>query len=299
MALLGSLKKGFKTAEAVMQESNAYNLSVGSPSFKKRLKEKGVSLRQTPGEFLGAYAARVVADVTNDGTRNLWWRYNHPLAIADSVLERAIGKEATKEMGPVKKGLLLASVAVPGTAVAGAYDITNVGEMFRPKGFSQQYVETGSEDRRETAEPIPELFDRFFLGRTGRPLKYATAKEDIPDLTPQRYGNYLRNYYQDRGLLGVLKVTSENLQGVPEARMLGYPVNIPMVTTFAGGATGISIGARSGATPRQRLVRGIAGGLTGSAGGIATGNLVNQLIASANRPKLPTTAEYKMGTDKI
>ena len=293
MNLSQALKKGFRTAEAVMGESDAHNLSIGSPTFKKRLSEEGVTLRQTPAQFLGAYSARVVADVTNNGTRNLWWRYNHPLAIADSVLEKAIGKEAAKDLGPVKKGLLIASVAIPGTAVAGAYDITNIKEMFRPQGFSQQYAEKGSEDRRETAEPLPELFDRFFLGRTGKPLKYETAKEEIPSLTPERYGNHLRNYYQDRGFLGIAKFTPENLKGVPEARMLGYPISIPMITTFAGGATGVAVGARSGATPRQRLVRGLAGGIAGSLTGIATGNITNEIIASANRPRLPTTTEYQ------
>ena len=43
----------------------------------------------------------------------------------------------------------------------------------------------------------------FFLGRRGRPLKYETAKQDIPDLTPERYSNVMRTQYQDRGLLGL------------------------------------------------------------------------------------------------
>ena len=52
---------------------------------------------------------------------------------------------------------------------------------------------------RETTQPVPELFERFFLGRTGRPLAYEEAQKDIPSLTPERYGNYLRTYYQDKG----------------------------------------------------------------------------------------------------
>ena len=31
-----------------------------------------------------------------------------------------------------------------------------------------------------------ESFRSLFFGRRGRPLKYETAKEDIPDLTKQR-----------------------------------------------------------------------------------------------------------------
>lgn len=296
------LKSGFKKGEAVTQrlhKVDKYDLFVGSPQFKKTLAAEGVTARKTPVQFLGAYAARVVADVTNDGTRGLWWRYNHPLAIADKVVEKAIGEEAAKDLGPLKRGLLVASVAVPGTAVAGAYDITNVGEQFRQAGFAQQYAEEGSEDRRKSDQPALELFERFFLGRTGRPLAYEEAKKDIPDLTPERYGNFLRNYYQDKGLLGVLKVTPENLEGVPEARLLGYPVNIPMVTTFAGGSAGVAAGVRMGGTPRQRFARGIIGGITGSVAGITAGNITNEIIASGNRPKLPTVAEYEMTTDKI
>lgn len=295
-------KEGLKKGERVTQrlhKTNKYDLFIGSPQFKKTLAAEGVTARKTPVQFLGAYTARLAADVTNDGTRGLWWRYNHPLAIADKVVEKAIGEEAAKELGPLKRGLLVSSVAIPGTAVAGAYDITNVGEQFRQAGFAQQYAEEGSEDRRKSDQPALELFERFFLGRTGRPLAYEEAKKDIPDLTPERYGNFLRNYYQDKGLLGVLKVTPENLEGHPEARLLGYPVNIPMVTTFAGGSAGAAIGARMAGTPRQRFVRGVIGGLTGSVAGITTGNITNEIIASANRPKLPTVVEYETSTDQI
>ena len=167
--------------------------------------------------------------------------------------------------------------------------------MFRPKGFSQAYAEEGSEDRRETSQPVPELFERFFLGRTGRPLKYETAKEDIPSLTPERYGNYLRNYYQDKGFLGPVKATPENLEGVPEARMLGYPITIPSVTTAAGGIAGAATAIRTAPTVRGSFKRGLAGAAGGSVAGAMLGNLANTVLAAkATEPKLPTLGQYEM-----
>jgi hypothetical protein len=161
--------------------------------YHDELRSLGVSFSETPVEAMGALGTRLMTDLTNDGTRGIYWRYNHPLAIFEAGAKKAIGKEAYEELGPAKTGLIAAAITVPATAAAGAYNIFNPGEMFRPKGFAQAYAEEGSEDRRETSQPVPELFERFFLGRTGRPLNYETAKQDIPSLTPERYGNYLRN----------------------------------------------------------------------------------------------------------
>lgn len=299
MNIFQKAQQGYRTAEQLMSETNAYNLSIGSPSFKKRLateeeNRKAITLRETPAEFVGAYTARLIADVTNDGTRTLWWRYNHPEAIKNALTKKAIGQQAAREMGPIKKGLLMTAALAPSAVLTGAYDITNVSQQFRPKGFAQTYAEEGSEDRRESSQPTMELFERFFLGRSGRPLKYETAKQDIPDLTPQRYGNFMRSYYQDRGLLGVAKFTPENLQGVPEARLLNFPVTIPSVTSAAGGAAAVGVAARSG-EPKGRFARSAVAGLAGSGAGALVGNVMNQTIASANRPKLPTTAEYTQG----
>jgi len=291
---MNKLKQGYQTAERLMRESDSYNLSVGSPTFKKRLAQEGVTLRQTPQEFVGAYSARMLADVTNDGTRMLWWRYNHPEAVKQQVARATLGKEAARELGPVKTGLALAAALVPSAALTGSYDITNIGQQFRPEGFAQRYAEEGSEDRRESSQPGLELFERLFLGRSGGPLKYETAKAEIPSLTPERYGNYMRTYYQDPGVLGVLKATPENLQGYPEARLLGFPITIPSVTAAVGGIAGMAAGARIGG-PKGRTRKTVASALAGSLGGALTGNVINEVIAAGNRPQLPTTAEYTQG----
>jgi len=291
---MNKLKQGYQTAERLMKESDSYNLSIGSPTFKKRLEQEGVTLKQTPQEFIGAYSARLLADVTNDGTRMLWWRYNHPEAIKQQVARTTLGKEAERELGPVKTGLVLAAALAPSAALTGSYDITNIGQQFRPEGFAQRYAEEGSEDRRESSQPGLELFERMFLGRSGGPLKYETAKAEIPSLTPERYGNYMRSFYQDPGLLGVLKATPENLQGYPEARLLGFPITIPSVTAAAGGIAGMAVGARIGG-PKGRARRTVATALAGSLSGALTGNAINEVIATANRPKLPTIGDYTQG----
>jgi hypothetical protein len=300
---------GLKTADRVQREmikardevlsqgSLGYGQSVLDPRFAKDIKKQGISVKESPAQAAGAYTSRALVDAANDGTRTYWWRWNHPLAIAQRVVETGVGKIES----PTAKALTGLAIAVPAVAAAGTYDITNPEEQFRPEGYAQTYSPKGAEDRRTTGQPVQELFERFFLGRTGDPLKYATAKEEIPDLTPERYGNYLNFLYQDKGLLGlgVIKGTMENLQGNPEVRMLGFPVNLPMAGGFVAGTAGAKIAASTGGTPRQRAVRGIAGGAIGSLLGIAAGNTANEVIASGNRPQLPTTAEYGVTTGKI
>lgn len=294
-------KRGFKKADVaqirMMREGLGYGESVLDPRFKQAIKEKGISARETPEQFLGAYTSRMLIDVSNDGTRTYWWRWNHPLAIAQRVAEVGV-KEIDTPTGRAVAGL---AIGVPAIAAAGTYDITNPEEQFRPEGYAQTYSPKGAEDRRQTGQPTQELFERFFLGRTGDPLKYATAKEEIPDLTPERYGNYLNYLYQDKGLLGlgIVKGTMENLQGYPEARMLGFPVSIPMAGGFVAGTAGAKLAASTGGTPKQRAIRGAIGGLVGSLTGVAAGNVVNETIAAGNRPQLPTTAEYGVTTGKI
>ena len=263
--------------------------------YHQNLKKLGVSLSETPVQAVGAFATRLMTDVTNDGTRGIYWRYNHPLAILETGAKAAIGKEAYEALGPAKTGLITASIVVPATALAGAYNIANPGEMFRPKGFAQAYAGEGSEDRRETTQPVPELFERFFLGRTGRPLAYEEAQKDIPSLTPERYGNYLRNYYQDRGLLGVVKATSENLQDVPEARVLGYPITVPSVTTAVGGLVGAGAAIRTAPLVKNSFKRALIGSTGGAATGAIAGNLANAVLAAKPvENQLPTTAQYEM-----
>jgi len=309
-----ALKEGARKSEQatrIAEEVYPSILNVAG-KYNQALRAQGVSLKETPIQAIGAFGTRLATDLTNDGTRGVYWRYNHPLAILDTGIENTMkyvaGKDAYKDLGKTRTGLMAASIAIPTTIMSGAFNILNPGQAFRATGYAQTYSPEGTDDRRETEQPVQELFDRFFLGRQGAPLKYETAKAEIPSLTPERYANFMQNYYQDRGFLGILKATPENLEGIPEARMLGYPINIASATTALGGLAGLAAGIRSTPTKtvpgrgyRQHTTetvrtgltrRGLIGGAAGALAGAAVGSAVNAAIAQANRPKLPTVTEY-------
>jgi len=298
--LLNDLGEGVRKgniAGKIAQQKGEYNPSVLNVkgAYNRALAGQGVSFADTPVQAIGALGARLTTDLTNDGTRGIYWRYNHPNAMMEQGYKAALGRERSQELGPLKTGLIGASIAIPATALSGAYDITNVGEQFRPKGFAQQYTPVGAEDRRESEQAVPELIERFALGRSGQPLKYATAKQDIPDLTPERYGNYMRNYYQNDAMFGLVKATPENLQGVPEVRILNYPITIPSATTAIGGIAGAAAALRSTPAKQAGLRRGLLGSTTGALAGALTGSAANAMIAQGNRPQLPTIGEYELG----
>jgi len=301
-----------------------YRHSVFDPRFNKALREgyKAVDESgalqtittplQNPAQFAGAYAARLLTDVGTDSTRQFYWRYNHPMAIAEKAIEQ-IAPGIADIQNPAKRAAVTLAVSSPVAASLGTFDITNPQELFRPKGYAQTYAEKGSEDRRETAEPGMELFDRFFLGRRGQPLKYETAKQDIPDLTPERYKNVMNYQYQDRGLLGlgIVKGTMENIEGYPEARIVGFPVGLQAAGALVGGG----LAARQVTKPTEKIVETIgsqqilrpgkpmstrtkaAVTLAGSLAGALTGNMINHAVASMNNnpEKLPSTMEYQQG----
>ena len=181
--------------------------------------------------------ARVLTDLGTDSTRQMYWRYNHPMAISEKIAEQIIG-EGIQSYSPTQRAAIGLRSWYSSRSILGTFDSTNLSEYGRPKGFAQSYAEQGSEDRRETGQLAPELVDRFVLGRQGRPLKYDTAKEDIPNLTKERYANYMNYLYNDKGPLGigVVKGTMENLQGEPEARIVGFPVGLQAAGALVGGA---------------------------------------------------------------
>ena len=281
------------------------------PEFHKDIQEAGIT-RETPLAFLGAYATRLGADLTTDELRSLYWQMSHPLEMADQAMRKVV--DPNKQLG-YGRGLIALTAVAPAVALTGAYNPLNIGELGRPTGYKQNAPDP--KDPTKTTEPGTELFQRFFQGRTGRPLAFEKAREEIPDLTKQRYANYMNFLYNDPGPLGkatmgILKVTPENLQGDPEARVLGYPVSIPSVTALAGGITGARMGILSSPTVEKTvqpsllqgekatitrtmgrktpaLARGLAGGALGSAAGAIAGVLANQAIAAAGntQDKLP------------
>ena len=194
--------------------------------------------------------------------------------------------------------MVTGAVGAPTAASLGIFDVTNRGELLRPKGYSQTYAEKGSDDRRKTAEAGMELFDRFFLGRRGRPLKYSTAKQDIlvllqKDMVKLCVANIKIVVY----LNGFTKGTTENLEGYPEIRVVGFPGGLQAVGATAGGIGGLKTAKRMGlfelGIPVSKRLTAAGVTLAGSLGGAAAGKTMNIAIASANRPKYLTTSEYQ------
>lgn len=296
MAVRKNLARGWEEAVQLMGATDRGHtvlpVTSSARQFYSDLGKKGIGL-QTPVQLAGAVGARLLTDVGEDASRHLYWRYNHPMALADKAAEQIIGSKL-QEYSPTQRAVInLATIGIPVSASLGTYDITNLGELGRPKGFAQSYAELGSEDRRETAQPAQEFLERFFLGRQGKPLKFETAQQEIPDLTKERYSKYMGYLYQDKGPigLGLVKGTMENLQGEPELRVVGFPIGLQAVGALAGGATAAGAALRASKDlPKARTVAGV--GLGGALAGAALGKLANQIIASSGNKRLPTTEEY-------
>ena len=318
MAIWDAMQAGWQKAASAMQNRGDYGHSILPATSKSRqfyadLKNAGVT-REKPAELAGALGARLLTDLGTDGTRNLYWRFNHPSQVTQALYEKTVGNQnLNKYTQPQKAAIALGAIGVPVGASLGTFDITNLGELGRPKGFAQTYSEVGAEDRRETGQIVPELIDRFALGRQGRPLKFETAQQDIPDLTKERYTNYQKFLYNDKGPLGigVIKGTMENLQGEPELRLAGFPVGLQAAGAALGGTLGVKAAtsgntiqekkgkqtiSRPGAVMPARKV--VAMGAAGALAGGLTGKLINMSIARAARKDLPTTREYGVTAER-
>ena len=288
-----------QTAMKAAAESRGRGVaSIRDKEFRQRIADTGVTLKETPMAFLGAYTARALGDVVADDTRNLWWQINHPIAIADKAARLVVDPKGN--LPRYASSAIIAPAIQTAVALSGAYDPTNISELGRPKGYKQNVPDP--DDFTKTLDPATEVFERFMQGRQGRPLKYSDAKAEIPSLTPGRYANYMQFLYNEPAVLGSFKATSENLQGVPEARVFGYPVSIPSVTALAGGVLGARAGLASATKesviqpslfaqeapdiitsknrPKYQSLRGVVGGLAGSAAGAIAGVLANQALAA-------------------
>jgi len=200
------------------------------------LAEEGITPLKTPKRFAGNVARMIVDDIGSAGTMREWWNRNHPSQSGDMLMDAQAGPTLNRYMPADRSLVNLATVGIPVAGTLGVLNLANPGEGFRPKGFAQDYSPIGTDDRRETEQPFLEGVQRL-MGRRGQPLKYATAKEDIPDLTPERYANYMRYLYQDKGPtgLGLIKFTGENLEGKPEMLLGGFPIGLEAAGAIAGG----------------------------------------------------------------
>ena len=146
--IVQSIIKGYKTGGQLMHGAGDTAIhSVFDPSFIKELAagsegkkviqnvngvlrpveqpgRESITLTEKPAQFLGAYTARLIADLGTDQTRRYWWKYNNPLAISQQLIAKA-GKvgEQVSQMTPTQKGLLGLATMTPVAASMGIYDI--------------------------------------------------------------------------------------------------------------------------------------------------------------------------------
>ena len=255
------IKEGFKTGVAT-QDRTAKTYGDGKKRYShsvipglaggyyQDLAAQGIT-GATPAKMTGAIGARLLTDVADDATRHKYWRYNHPQAIADVVSEQLIGDRIYDYNSGQRAAIQLAAVGAPVAASLGVYDLTNPGELGRAKGFAQNYAAEGSEDRRETTNPVAETVERFGLGRRGRPLKFDTAQQDIPDLTKERYANYMNFLYNDKNS-GTVPAAAIGGLGTAGALALAGNRKRNIAT---GGAIGGAIGAGLGSLGAIKVTR--------------------------------------------
>ncbi|MCE2837096.1 MAG: hypothetical protein LW834_09045, partial [Cyanobium sp. 49614_E6] len=131
-------------------------------------------------------------------------------------------------------------------------------------------------------------------GRTGRVLPWEEFTAERPDVSYDDYQSYAA-YQFDKGPLGIglIRGTTRNLDGEPEAAMMGFRVPLSAATAAAGAMAGGYLGATNaeqfinaemqdrlklGTAGGRRLAGAAVGGLLGAIGGKISGNLANDLV---------------------
>tara|TARA_R100000458_G_scaffold29727_1_gene27267 strand:+ start:7113 stop:8327 length:1215 start_codon:yes stop_codon:yes gene_type:complete len=202
----------------------------------------------TLGRKLGSGMGTLIADIMQDGARNIWWFLNAPQALAQLVTLQAVSEGTNaaekKALGvdqlpyemkkPTfrRKGMRLAATL---PAVAGiSYAIGNVG---RQDGYKA--IIPDENDPRKSADPVSEILSRYFLGRTGRLLPYNEFIKERPDVSPEQYKNYKQYLFSG---MSPVKATTEGIHG-PEVTFLGKSIPLttgvlPLVAAAAGGYRG-------------------------------------------------------------
>jgi hypothetical protein len=164
---------------------------------------------------------------------------------------------------------------------------TGLGLM-TPFGGAEGYEAAvpSAEDKTKTDNVIAEVATKYILGRTGNLLPYDEFVKVRPDVSKAEYNAYKAfkwdknaDYDLTDGDLtshaGAIKFTDEGIHG-PEVQFLGrsLPVTtgvVPYLGSVAGGVAGV------------RTARPIKGGLLGSLGGLAAGQVAGNIIEGERR----------------
>jgi hypothetical protein len=199
-----------------------------------------------------------------------------------SVID-AEGGERTYAKRNFEPGFIQALAIPSGIAIN-----TGLGLM-TPFGGAEGYKAAmpSEEDPTKTSNVLGEVALKYFMGRTGDLLPYDEFVKVRPDVSKDEYRRYKAfkydkdidvNPFDDGNITlpgGILKATDEGIHG-PELQFLGR--SLPATTAlvpYAGAVAGGMLGVR-GKTP-------IRSGFLGGLGGLATGQIVGNIIENERR----------------
>ena len=199
-----------------------------------------------PGNYRAkaAQAAGVVAaDMASDGMRNVWWFLNAPQAVAQVAMfqgmRQASANAAQGDPNLDPRQALIRNRNLRMAAAAPAWIATSmgIGNFARQPGYKA--TAPSELDPTETANPIAEVANRYFLGRSGRLLPYEEFVKERPDVSRGEYNAYKAYLFSGSS---PVKATLDGIQG-PEVTFMGK--SIPLATGLIPMA-GAVIGARRG-----------------------------------------------------
>lgn len=177
----------------------------------------------------GYLAGRIATDAAGFGSRSVLWRVYPPDLAGTAAME------AVKAAGGGRLAQVAGMAAAVNALDVGSNNVNlfNLGEAGRPVGFAA--TDPNPEDPIQTNNVPLEYFNRLVLGRTGRLLPWEQFHKERPDIAYETYSKY-QDYLRDSGILGVVKGTTDGVDG-PEARIMGYRVT-PLGALGAAAAIG-------------------------------------------------------------
>ena len=171
-SILDDLIEGFKQ-----------DFDVARREQKAAFENIGGTQGRTAAQNIGGFVGRVASDIVGDDTRSLYWKYNHPLGISSFSGSNALKVTGMPVGYQALGGAALALGVMP--IASGNFDIGNLGEFGRPKGYSALFADPT--DPTKTTNPLGEFAGRYFIGRKGNLLPYDQLVKERPDVTPEMY----------------------------------------------------------------------------------------------------------------
>lgn len=237
------------------------NIELGGMSAKelqefRDARAKDVDLRRStievdrgPGNYRAkaAQAAGVIgADLASDGMRNIWWFLNAPQAVAQVAMFQGMRDAAKNNVGLSglhERESLLRNRNLRMAAAAPAWIAMSmgIGNFMRQPGYKATLPDPTNPT--ETANPIGELANRYFLGRAGSLLPYDEFVKERPDVSRSEYNAYKNYLFSNKS---PIKGTLDGISG-PEVNFMGKSIPlatgiIPMAAAVAGARRGIKRG---------------------------------------------------------